>query len=68
MSDRIKGFTVVLNSDMKDEDAEKLQNAIAWFNGVLEVHPLKKEVGDFIERVRIRREFTEKILEVLAKE
>ena len=60
MTDRIKGFTVVLDQDIREDDVQSLRQAILQFAKVLEVVPVKTTIGDFIERSRIRREFLHK--------
>jgi hypothetical protein len=65
MSDRVKGFTVVLNRDLRDDDAAKVMQIIEMIRGVLSVTPLRVSSFDSADRVRIRTELTKKLLKVL---
>lgn len=63
MSDRINSFTVVLNKDYKDEDAEQLLNAFKQFKGVISVTPNISNVTDHVAQSRARNEMISKMLE-----
>lgn len=65
MSDRIKGLTVVFEKDYREDDIERLLQAICLFRGVLLVQVIKTDPADFIERSRVRNELTEKLWKVL---
>jgi hypothetical protein len=39
MTDRIKGFTVALDRDYRDDDVEVIANAIRMIKGVVAVEP-----------------------------
>ncbi len=65
MSDRIKGFTVVLDRDYKDEDAEHLKHAIEMIRGVVKVAPSVVDPDDFMNRQKVAWEFREKLIEVV---
>lgn len=62
MSERIKGFTVILEQDWKDEDANELAKAISQLKGVLSVRNVVSTIADHIavirERTRILSEVT----------
>lgn len=60
-----KGFTVVLEQDLKDEYAEYIANAIRQFRGVLQVTPIESSPNDMITEMRVKHEYWEKIREVL---
>lgn len=68
MSDRIKGFVVTLKDDMKDEDAEHIRCAIALLYNVVDVGPIKAEIGDFVTRNRLRQEIAERVNKAIWKE
>ena len=56
MTNRVKGFTIILANDIREDDAVALQNAILMFNGVLAVQPKIVKGEDYIiaERERIK--------------
>lgn len=65
MTDRIKGFTVVLDKDIRVDDIEFVVNAIKIIKGVIGVESLVVDHSDYIARTRYRREVIEKINNVL---
>lgn len=65
MTDRIKGFTVVLDRDYRDDDADVIKSAIEMVKGVLSVGPSVVTPDDWINRSRIRLELREKLLEAV---
>lgn len=65
MTTRLKGFTVVLEEDMREDDAEPLRLAIAQMRGVLSVAPVEKDIDDYFAMERVRRELGMKLWEIL---
>lgn len=65
MTDRVKGFTVALDKDIRIDDIEHIINAIKMVKGVSDVQPLITDSGDFIARVRVRQEFIAKMFVTL---
>jgi hypothetical protein len=65
MTDRLKGFTVVLEQDLRDDDAEPLKAAIAQMRGVLEVRPVLTSNEDHWARIRVRNELKSLLYRVL---
>ena len=68
MSDRIKGFYVSLEKDIKDEDFECIKDAVLMIKGVLSVKESVSNSEDWFNRDRIIREITFKILDVIKQE
>lgn len=66
MTDRLKGLVVVLEQDIRVDDAEIIINAISMIKGVSKVGKNVRNVEDFIIRTRITQEISEKLLNVLA--
>jgi hypothetical protein len=65
MSDRYNCLTVVLEKDLKDEDAEPLIEAIKQFRGVLSVTPNVSDFPAHMAEERARNELREKLWRVL---
>lgn len=65
MTDRFNALTVVLDHDIRDDDAEHILNAIRMVKGVLSVEGNVVNTDDFIHSARIRAEIAEKIREIL---
>jgi len=60
MTDRIKGFTIVLDSDIKDDDLEYIENAIRMIKGVAGIQRSIVNAEDYMNRERIKLEFRQK--------
>ena len=67
MADRVKGFTVALDKDIRIDDVEFIINAIKMIKGVNNVSPLISDSSDFIARSRYKSEVQEKILKTLSE-
>jgi hypothetical protein len=65
MTDRVKGLTVILEHDMRIDDAEYILKAISMIKGVVEVHPKINNPSDFIARGRLKSELREKFYKFL---
>ena len=58
MTDRIKGLTVTLDQDYRDDDVEEIVNAIAMIRGVAHVALHVTDVDDHMARQRVRHEIS----------
>lgn len=67
MSDRIQAFTVVLDKDIRDDDAESTLQALSMVKGVAAVFPVIAEAGDMIQRMRVRHEIRMRIYQAIEK-
>jgi hypothetical protein len=65
MSDRVRGFTVILERDIRDEDFEAIRQAVLIVKGVAKVEPEIVSGSDHINRQAIKWELRRKVLEVL---
>lgn len=65
MSDRIKGFVVVLEKDMKDEDFETVKNAVQAIRGVLKVEPSVVTPHDWMNREQVKGELRQQLWKTL---
>jgi hypothetical protein len=52
----VKGFVLTLAYDITLEHAELLRDLLSGLTGVVAVHPIPVEVGDHINRERIKYE------------
>ena len=68
MTTRLKGFTVALEHDIREDDAEAIKNAIQSLRFVEAVEPIESSGNDWINRTRIKRELMGKLFEVLKDE
>lgn len=65
MTDRINALTVVLETDMRDDDAEGLISAIKQLRGVLTVESNVRNMNDLVAQERARDEMRQKLIDIL---
>ncbi len=65
MTDRFNALTVVLETDIRDDDAEALIAAIRQLRGVLSVSGNIANPSDYIAQQRARHELCDKLWHVL---
>jgi hypothetical protein len=61
MTDRYSAYTVVLEKDIRDDDAEAITKAIMMIRGVAKVSPIVSDVAQHVAETRIRSEIQSKI-------
>lgn len=52
MTDRHRGYIVILADDLREDDSQSLITAIGMIRGVLSVQPLVADGGDLVARAR----------------
>lgn len=65
MTDRHAGYVVVLEQDIRDDDATPTINAIRQIRGVLTVEPIITDAGSMIGEARARTSVINKVLDAL---
>lgn len=65
MTDRFHSFTVVLEKDIREDDAEYLMNAIRCLKHVVDVSGNVSDYDSHMAYVRARSELSQKLWEVL---
>ena len=68
MTDRVKGFTVTLERDFRDDDVEVILNAIKMIRGVANVEPSIVTSEDHINRERLKFELRDKFYKFIKDE
>ncbi|MEK6829015.1 MAG: hypothetical protein AABY15_02730 [Nanoarchaeota archaeon] len=63
MTDRVKGFTVTLEKDIRIDDVEVIMNAIRMIRGIADVQPSIAGHDDLMNQMRIKSELREKFLQ-----
>ncbi len=66
MTDRLNALTVVLEVDIRDDDAEPLIAAIRMLRGVQSVEPRVADSRDHIAYMRARTDIGGKLFDVLS--
>ena len=62
---RLKGFTVTLERDTKQEEFQRIQEAVEMIIGVLHVEPVLATGKDHIIRLRLKNDITRNILKLI---
>ena len=65
MTDRVSGYVVVLDTDMRVDDAEQIKSAIGQIRGVLAVDDI--EGGTNVATTRAVMEITRELVEYLRR-
>jgi hypothetical protein len=65
MTTRVKGLTVVLDKDYRDDDVEFIINAIGMIKGVIRVGQIEASQDDWVTESRIRNDVKEKLYELM---
>ena len=68
MTDRYNSLTVVLEDDIRDDDAQALLSAIAQLRGVLCVSGNVSDLGTYVAQTRARQELEKKLWAALRPE
>jgi len=62
---RVKGFTVTLERDIKQEDFQRILEAVEMITGVQHVEPVLVTHQDHITRMRLKNDITRNILKLI---
>jgi len=65
MSNRIKGFTVTLSQDIKDEDFESIKIALSLIKNVIHIEPSIVNVDDHFNRERVLFDLRNKLYDLI---
>jgi len=65
MTDRYHALTVILEKDIRSDDAESLISAIKMIKGVLNVKPRISDATTWMAEERARMELGKKLLDIL---
>ncbi len=68
MTDRLKGYLVVLERDIREDDAEPILEALKMIKGVMEVKPYVTKSEDSILEIRTKNKMIEKFYKFIEKE
>lgn len=68
MTDRIKGLTVALDRDYRDDDVQAIVDAIMMIKGVKGVTTSKVDMSDYTARVIVASKIQSKVLQVFTDE
>jgi hypothetical protein len=65
LTDRINGFWITLEEDIRKEDAESVENALYYIKGVIRVTPNVSDINAQMAIDRVRHDLGMKIVKVI---
>ena len=65
MADRLKGYVVTLTTDIREDDAQSITDAILMIKGVLSVDPVKADGSDWMVRRRLADDMERSLLKAI---
>lgn len=65
MTDKVKGLVVSFDADIREDDCQRITEAILMIKGVSEVNQSIATPDDWMNRSRIKSEIKEKLLEIV---
>lgn len=67
MTDRISSFVVVLDHDVREDDAQSTLNALRMIRGVVSVEPVVSDIQQTIAHARVDMEWRGRLIDFLQK-
>ena len=68
MTERVKGFIVTLEKDIRIDDVQVIIQAISMIRGVADVEPSISNSDDYMNRQMVKNELREKFLKFYSEE
>jgi len=65
MTARLKGLTVTLERDIREDDFQRIKEAVEMIQGVLHVEPEIATPQDHYVRMRLKNDITRNILKLI---
>lgn len=65
MTDRIKGYLVTLEADIREDDSETILNALKMIKGVHNVRPYVKNMEDYMSEYKGRLDELNDMLKIM---
>ena len=65
MAYRVKGFTVTLKNNIREDDFQRILEAVEMITGVLHVKPVLVTSEDYMVRQRLKHDITTNILKLI---
>lgn len=65
MSDRTGGFLVILEKDIREDDAEPIASLLGMIKGVIDVRTIPDNISATLNKSRIRHELITKLYKAL---
>jgi len=68
MTDRLKGLTVVLDKDYREDDAEAIINAIKMVKGVQDVQTHVADLDHYMASSRAARDLGDRVIDLVQQD
>jgi hypothetical protein len=65
MTTRLKGLTITLDHNIREDDAQRIIDAISMVKGVMSIKAIESNADDYIIEQRIRNEIGRKLLDII---
>ena len=65
MTDRVRGFYVTLDRDIREDDAGAIRTALQMTKHVIDVSPDVADPAQHVAEMRVRAELSSKLIDVL---
>jgi len=65
MTERVKGFTVTLERDVREDDFQQILEAVEMIKGVLHVEPVLVTHQDHMAKTRLKSDIVRNILKLI---
>jgi hypothetical protein len=65
MTDRVNGFFVTLDKDIREDDAVAIRRAILMVRHVIDVQPHISDFEDHVAKQRVRKDLGRKIWDII---
>lgn len=65
MTDRIHSITLVLEADLREDDAQSLLAAVRMLKGVISAAGNVSNITDYIAQARVRLEYGQQLLAIV---
>lgn len=66
MTDRLSGFIVALDENIRDDDAETIRVALSMIRGVVDVKPVVADHSLAIAEMRVKNELRTKLYDFIS--
>lgn len=66
MTDRVQGYVVILDENMREDDAEAVVQALRMVRGVLDVQPVPATIETHVAEERARLKLLQQLWDFLA--
>lgn len=63
MTQRLKGFTVILEEDIREDSADEIINALKMVKGVQQVIPIENDGSESMTEMKVRLDIARELMD-----